>query len=73
MEFRHDDNIEEILLRSKKKSAYIILHSGKEYYGIIKEIGLHCLVLEQTAGRDYYDAIIRIADISSVEIQVRGL
>lgn len=73
MELKESDTLKDVLLKLQDKEVYVILKSGKEYLGIIKEVGQHCAVLEQTGNRSFYDSIMRIDDISAVEIQVRGL
>ena len=68
-----NDTIKEALLSAlrEKKPIFVLLKSGKEYNGIIKMAGLHCVALEQKGNRSFYDAIIRIEDISAIEIRVR--
>lgn len=73
MDYNENYTIKDYLTKLRTKDAYILLNSGKEYLGIIKDVGQFCLILEQKGKRSYYDSIIRIDDISSVEIQVRGL
>ncbi|MFX1365331.1 MAG: hypothetical protein ACFFCE_03525 [Promethearchaeota archaeon] len=71
MEYNENYTIKDYLTKLQTKEVYIILNSGKEYLGTIKEVGQFCLILEQKGNRSYYDSIIRIDDISSVEIKVR--
>jgi len=73
MEYNENYTIKDYLTKLRTKDTYILLNSGKEYSGIIKDVGQFCLILEQKGNRSYYDSIIRIDDISSVELQVRGL
>ncbi|MFX1503495.1 MAG: hypothetical protein ACFFDH_21205 [Promethearchaeota archaeon] len=73
MEYNENYTIKDYLTKFRNKFVYILLTSGKEYLGIIKDVGQFCLILEQKGQRSYYDSIIRIDDITSVEIQVRGL
>ncbi|MFW9988080.1 MAG: hypothetical protein ACFFC3_05450 [Candidatus Odinarchaeota archaeon] len=72
MELNENYTIKDYLIKLRTKNVYIILNSGKEYLGIIKDVGQFCLILEQKGQRSYFDSIIRIDDISSVEFQVRG-
>jgi small nuclear ribonucleoprotein (snRNP)-like protein len=55
------------------KEVFISLRSGKTYQGRIKAVGDHFLHLERIAGKDFYDALIRIEDISAVEAKFRGM
>jgi small nuclear ribonucleoprotein (snRNP)-like protein len=55
------------------KDIYVSLRSGKVYQGRVKSVGEHFVHLEKIAGRDFYDALIRIDDISAVEVKFRDL
>ncbi len=74
MELKENDTIKDVILFAlrEKKPILVLLKSGKEYNGIIKIIGLHCVSLEQKGNRSFFDAIICIEDISAIEIKVRG-
>lgn len=72
MELKENYTIKDVLIKLRAKEVYVLLKSGKEYYGIIMNVGQHCVALEQKGNRSFFDAIIRIDDISAVEIQVRG-
>lgn len=73
MEYNKNNTIKDYLTKLRTKNTYILLKSGKEYLGIIKDVGQFCVILEQKGNRSYFDSIIRIEDISAVEVQVRGL
>lgn len=51
--------------------ASLILSSGKVFTGTIKEVGQHLVHLEKLQGKEYFDALIRIEDVSAVEIRFR--
>jgi hypothetical protein len=55
------------------KDVYVSLRSGKIYQGYVKSVGDHLLHLEKIAGKDFYDALIRLEDISALEVKFRGL
>ena len=55
------------------KDIYVNLRSGKVYQGRVKSVGEHLVHLEKIAGRDFYDALIRIDDISAIEARFRDL
>ena len=57
---------------SKGQFAFVTLKSGKTLSGDIKEVKNGLLHLEKIDGRDYFDALIRVEDISAFEIQFRG-
>ncbi len=54
------------------KNMYISLKSGKTYQGILKSVGDHLIHLEKISERNFFDALIRIDDISAIEAQFRG-
>lgn len=59
----------------KYKGGEVVVHlnSGKTLQGYVEAAGTHLLHLEKLAGgRDYYDALIRIQDISAIEARARG-
>lgn len=51
--------------------ASLTLSSGKVFTGSIKEVGQHLVHLEKLQGKEYFDALIRIEDVSAVEIRFR--
>jgi hypothetical protein len=53
------------------KKVYVTLDSGKTFAGFIKEVGNHLIHLEKLDGKDFYDALIRIEDISTVDARFR--
>ena len=55
------------------KDVYLHLRSGKTFQGYVKSVGDHFVHLEKLAGRDFFDVLIRIEDISAVEAKFRDL
>ncbi len=55
------------------KRAYVTLDGGKVFSGKIKEVGNHFLHLEKLDGKDYFDALIRIEDISAIDARFRDI
>ncbi|MEE9910934.1 MAG: hypothetical protein K4571_04345 [Deltaproteobacteria bacterium] len=56
------------------KDAVIHLRSGKSLQGYVKAVGDHLIHVEKLAsGRDFYDALIRIEDITAIEAKFREL
>src|SRR4030065_2078313 len=49
------------------KDVLIHLRSGKTFQGYVKAVGDQAVHLEKLSGRDFYDALIRIEDISAIE------
>jgi hypothetical protein len=54
------------------KDVYVSLRSGKVYQGYVKAVGENFVHLEKIAGKEYFDALIRIRDISAIEARFRG-
>jgi len=55
------------------KDVYVGLRSGKTYQGFVKSVGDHFIHLEKLAGKEFFDALIRIDDISAIEVRFREL
>jgi ferredoxin-fold anticodon binding domain-containing protein len=55
------------------KDVVVHLRSGKTLQGYVKSVGDHFLHLEKLAGREFYDALVRIEDISAIEVKFRDL
>ncbi len=65
-------SIKDILNEQVGKRAYLRMDSGEEVYGIISKVGDQLVHISELAGRDFYDAAIRIDRISTVMFKVRG-
>ncbi len=55
------------------KDVYVHLRSGKTIQGYVRSVGDHFLHLERLAGRDFYDALVRMDDISAIEARFREM
>ncbi|RPJ05470.1 MAG: hypothetical protein EHM37_21610 [Deltaproteobacteria bacterium] len=55
------------------KDLFVHLKSGKTLQGYVKSVGNGLLHLEKLAGKDFYDALIRIEDISAIEGKFRDM
>ena len=53
------------------KNVYVALRSGKTYLGSLKAVGEHFIHLEKIAEKNFFDALIRIEDITAIEVQFR--
>jgi small nuclear ribonucleoprotein (snRNP)-like protein len=62
------DNLKSLV--GKKVSVTIV--SGKTLSGFVKEVGMHLIHLEKLEGKDYFDALIRIENISAIEAMFRN-
>lgn len=53
------------------KKVYVTLDSGKTFAGFVKEVGNNFVHLEKLDGKDFFDALIRIEDISAIDAKFR--
>jgi len=67
--FSLQDNLKSLI----GKKVYVTLNSGKTFAGFIKEVGDHLLHLERLDGKDYFDALMRIEDISAIDTKFRDI
>jgi hypothetical protein len=55
------------------KDVYVHLRSGKTFQGYVKSVGDHFVHLEKLSGKDFFDVLIRIEDISAIDAKFREL
>ncbi len=55
------------------KDVVVHLRSGKTLQGYVKSVGNDFVHLEKLAGKEFYDALVRIEDISAIEAKFRYL
>ena len=55
------------------KDIIVHLESGDTLQGYVKSVHDDLLHLEKLAGKDFYDALIRIDDISALEVKFREM
>jgi small nuclear ribonucleoprotein (snRNP)-like protein len=55
------------------KKVYVTLDSGKTFAGVVKEVGNHLMHLEKLDGKDYFDALLRIENISAIDTRFRNI
>jgi hypothetical protein len=55
------------------KNVFIHLKSGTTLQGYVKAIGNNVVHLEKLAGKDFYDALIRIDEICAMEGKFREM
>lgn len=74
MSFNAKGTMKDLLtsLLKAKKTVYVILNSGKEYVGIILKVEQNLVVFQTQGKKNFYDAVIRIENITAVEVKVRG-
>lgn len=62
-----EDNLKSLI----GKKVHVTLDSGKTLAGFVKEVGNHLIHLEKLDGKDFFDALIRIENISAIEARFR--
>jgi hypothetical protein len=55
------------------REVVIYLSSGKSFQGYVKNVGDDLIHLEKIAGKDFYDALIRIENITAIEAKFREM
>ncbi|MHA2097692.1 MAG: hypothetical protein ACW99A_03320 [Candidatus Kariarchaeaceae archaeon] len=72
MELNNNETIKGFLNKTLKLDSPIEIHlqSGKSFNGKVQSVGQHCLSLKQTGDRSFFDVIIKITDISAVEVRI---
>ena len=55
------------------KKVYVTLDSGKTFAGFVKKVGNHLVHLEKLEGKDYFDALLKIEDISAIDARFRNI
>jgi hypothetical protein len=58
--------------RQEKTSVELQLRGGQTFKGMVQTVNLEYATIGPLAGREYFDAQVRIADICAVCVQVRG-
>ena len=55
------------------KKVSVTLDSGTTFSGFVKEVGTHLIHLEKLDGKEYFDALLRIEDISAIDTRFRNI
>ena len=63
------DNLQSLL----GKRVSITLRSGKNFTGIVKVVGNHLVHMEKIEGKEFFDALIRIENISAIDTRFREI
>jgi hypothetical protein len=72
-DFQVSFSIKDNLKTFMGKDVLLHLRSGKTFQGYVKSVWDNLVHLEKLAGRDFYDALIRIEDISAIEAKFRDM
>jgi hypothetical protein len=70
-QFGKDNSLQTNLLQFKGKTIEIQLKTGGQLAGKLSEIGSQSILLKELRGKEYYDALIMIDDITAVIFKAR--
>jgi hypothetical protein len=71
--FEEQDSVASLLKRLEGRAVKVRLAgSGEEISGKIQKVGKDLVHVSDISGREFYDAWIRIDQVSAVVVQVRG-
>ena len=73
MSFNANASLADNLKGLKGKKVSVTTGAGKVFTGLLKAVGPHLIQLEKLERKEYFDALIRIQDISAVEAQFRSI
>jgi sRNA-binding regulator protein Hfq len=67
-------NFQEILKQAQAENATVdvYLRSGQTLTGSVLGVGGHFIVIGHLQGKDFFDAQIRLDDVSAIALQTRG-
>ena len=66
------DGMREVLTANIGKRVSVRTDAGEGLEGNVVSVGLQLVHIEKLAGKDFYDAVVKIDRISSVVLRVRG-
>ena len=73
MSYNVNASLEDNLKSLVGKKVLVTCVSGTTFSGFVKKVGNHLIHLEKLGGKEYFDALIRIESICSVETQFRKI
>ena len=57
--------------KGSKTRVSLLLRNGISYNGIVLEVGPNFAVISQLSGKDFFDALVRLDDVSGLEVKAR--
>jgi hypothetical protein len=71
--FEEQDSMATVLKRLEGKPVRLrLVGSGEEVLGKLQKVGKELAHLSDLSGREFFDAVVRIDQVSAVSVQVRG-
>ena len=71
MSYNVDSSLEDNLKLLVGKKVLVSCVSGKTLSGFVKKVGNHLIHLEKLGGQEFFDALIRIENISAIDAKFR--
>ncbi|MGQ0811103.1 MAG: hypothetical protein ACT4OO_07745 [Nitrospiraceae bacterium] len=71
VEFNTSDAIKQTMQQQVSKRIKLKLASGQGLDGKVVKVGQQAAVLSELAGREFYDAVVRLDQVSAVMIKMR--
>ncbi len=59
-------------VQNQKINIEVYLRGGQSFIGKVLDVGDHYIIVGHLVGKEFFDAQIRIEDISAVSLQTRG-
>lgn len=73
MVFEEQDSMAAVLKRLEGKAVRVRLAgSNEELVGKLQKVGKELAHLSDLSGREFFDAVVRVDQVSAVSVQVRG-
>ena len=74
MDIMPEDDLVKTLMQARIEKAPVELQmrGGQLIKGLVRAVGAEFAVVGPLPGRDFFDAHVRVADISAICVQVRG-
>lgn len=64
--------VEAALAAQQGKRVTLRLESGEELTGVLAEVGDKAVRLAELSGKEFFDAVVRVEDISAVIYRAKG-
>ena len=59
-------------LKGAKKTVTLVLKNGKAYSGYVTDVDSGSVVLSELVGKEFYDALISVPDITALELRAKN-
>ncbi|MDP7033735.1 MAG: hypothetical protein QF752_04515 [Planctomycetota bacterium] len=73
MELKATMRVRDLLKQVHQEGRQVCIHldSGAELVGMVVDVGEQNVVLSRLVSREFFDALVRLDDVSAVEVQIR--